>query len=364
MANQKIINLICKLPPKMKRFLMLKIEGDRAYIHGGKPIGPAISAAIKEYVPEDFQHDNDYIKKLVGDIKRCFVRYGAKPAEYFYFGFEGLSNVNRGGYLTETQEDGELIKKTGFDKYLSDLSDKWHFYELAKPFFRRAVILFNENTSKEEIIEFGLNVRDLFIKPLAGSEGEGAFTVSIIDKQSAEELFNKLVASKAKWMVEERIKQSAEMAAWNASSINTVRLPSFLNKKGFFILAPILRTGRAGSCIDNTSAGGVFALIDSVTGKICSSGHDIYNHIYHEHPDSHVTFKGYQIPRWDELVQTARKVHETFPDHIYIAWDFALTDYGWDLIEGNWGRFRGGQLAGKKGIKKEFLQYMNGGSLK
>ena len=26
-------------------------------------------------------------------------------------------------------------------------------------------------------------------------------------------------------------------------------------------------------------------------------------------------------------------------DHIYVGWDFALTDNGWVLIEGNWGQF-------------------------
>mgnify|MGYP002624439013 CR=1 FL=1 len=363
MLKQRVINLICKLPPKWKRRLMLLIEGDKVWIHGGGDLGTAMAKAIERYVPAELQSDKDYQKKLARDIKHCFVKYGLQPAEYFYFGFESLSAAQRGGYLCNAEEDAVLIKVTGWDKYVTDLTDKYHFYELAKPFFKRAIMLFDKQTDKADFISYCLKVKDLFIKPLAGSEGDGAFTAQVNDETEAEQLYVKLAESNAKWMVEERIKQDEEMNAWNASSVNTVRLPSFLNKQGFFVLAPIFRTGRAGKSVDNTSAGGVFALIDPQTGKLVSQGNDINNHTYESHPDSHKVFEGYKIPKWEELIKVAESVHRTFSSHIYIAWDFALTEKGWDLIEGNWGRFRGAQIAGHKGIKKEFLEYMKGGSL-
>ena len=361
MNNKFLINLICKLPPRLKRKVMYAIDGDRAWVHGRQELGIAMENAISTFLTVEELHDSARVNMLKSDMRKCFLDYGFKPSEYFHFGLEGKDNAYRSGYLSEAQEDNLLQKITGYDKYLTDLTDKYHFYELAKPFFKRAVMLFDKQTGKEEFVSYCLKEKDLFIKPLAGSEGDGAFTFMIINKDDAERLFKKLANTKAKWMVEERIKQSAEMNEWNESSVNTVRLPSFLNKQGFHVLAPIFRTGRAGQIVDNTSADGVFALIEPKTGKLVSDGYDINNHIYKLHPDSNKVFKDYHIPNWSELIELAESVHKTFPTHIYIAWDFALTDKGWDLIEGNWGRFRGAQIAGKKGIRKQFIKYMNGG---
>lgn len=338
---------------------MLKLEGDNVWVHGGGTLKAALTTAIEQFVPVDNQNDQAYIKQLVDDIKQCYVRYDLLPAEYFYFDFAEKDWNQRDAYLTDASEDETLVKQIGYDKYLNDLSNKYHFYELAKPFFHRAIMLFDECTNNKVFLNYCIETKHLFVKPLVGSEGDGSFVVDVMKESEANSLFKKLSEPKKKWMVEERIRQSEELAKWNPSSVNTVRLPTFLNRNGFFVLAPIFRTGRAGENIDNTSAGGVFALIDHKTGRICSEGYDIYSHVYDKHPDSNITFRNYQIPRWDELLSTAEKAHRFFPNHLYIAWDFALTDKGWELIEGNWGRFRGAQIAGKKGLKAQFLEYLN-----
>ncbi len=358
MANKYLINLICKLPPKHKRWLMLKLEGDNVWVHGGGTFGATLAKAIDRFVLAEKQKDQAYIKQLVDDIKKCYVRYDLLPAEYFYFDFSEKEWNQRDSYLTDSGEDETLVKRIGYDMYLNDLSNKYHFYELAKPFFHRAIMLFDGNKDRNDFASFCIETKHLFVKPLAGSEGDGSFVIDVENESDAISLFAKLSESKKKWMVEERIFQDEEFAQWNASSVNTVRLPSFLNRNGFFILAPIFRTGRAGKSIDNTSAGGVFALIDHITGRISSEGYDIYSHVYDKHPDSGMNFRDYQIPRWDELLSTAEKAHRSFSNHLYIAWDFALTEKGWELIEGNWGRFRGAQIAGKKGLKDQFLHYM------
>lgn len=359
MANKFFIKLLCKLPPKLKRRLMLKIEGDNVWLHGGKLLGPALSAAIKTFLSEDLQKDGKYMNHLISDIKQCYVRYDLLPAEYFYFDFACKSWAERDEYLTDAGEDEVLVKRIGYDKYLKDLSDKYHFYEQARPFFHRGIKLFDEHTDKESCREFCLKAQHLFVKPLAGSEGDGSFVFEANDSNNADALYEKLAATKKKWMMEERICQSEEFALWNASSVNTVRLPTFFGKVGFFVLAPIFRTGRVGKPIDNTSAGGVFALVDAKSGRICSHGYDISTQVYEKHPDSGVAFMNYQIPQWEALLKTAEQAHRTFPGHPYIAWDFAHTSQGWELIEGNWGRFRGAQLAGKKGLKSQFMEYIN-----
>ena len=45
------------------------------------------------------------------------------------------------------------------------------------------------------------------------------------------------------------------------------------------------------------------------------------------------------------------------PNHKYIAYDFAHTDNGWVMLEGNFGQFIG-QFATKKGLKSKFRSLM------
>ena len=41
------------------------------------------------------------------------------------------------------------------------------------------------------------------------------------------------------------------------------------------------------------------------------------------------------------------------PNYPYIGWDFALTQNGWVLIEGNWGQFLS-EFSDREGIKESF----------
>ena len=332
-------------------------------IYGRVSFRDQMNEAVETFLTKEQLADKQYVERIEDDIVDCYITYKTRPRDYFYFDFTNKNAETRDTYLTETLEDKTLMEVTGFEKYLTDLTDKYHFYERTKQFFHRKVVLFNENTEKDKFINECVEMKDVFVKPRTGSEGIGAFVDTICDESSASNLYGKLVEAKGMWLIEERIQQSDDMAAWNPTSVNTVRFSSFCNKNGFFVLCPIFRTGRQGSYVDNTSAGGIFALIDGDTGKLVSKGYDINGNTYENHPDSKKKFSGYQIPRWDELLSIAKKLHRLFPDHIFIAWDFALTENGWDLVEGNWGRFRGAQIAGGKGLKHQFLEYMHGGSL-
>lgn len=152
--------------------------------------------------------------------------------------------------------------------------------------------------------------------------------------------------------MEEVIRQHERLAMWNDSCVNTVRINSFLNNDKFDILCPFIRTGRKGSIVDNGGQGGIFACIDKETGKICTDGMDEKANTYTNHPDSGIKYKRWQIPYWLELVELAEKCHRNMPRHSYISWDFALTDNGWVLIEGNWGEFVCQQMTNKRDFQK------------
>ena len=53
--------------------------------------------------------------------------------------------------------------------------------------------------------------------------------------------------------------------------------------------------------------------------------------------------------------RTVEELHRNiFGKHVYRAWDFALTDNGWALVEGNWGQLLGQQTATQVGIRRQF----------
>ena len=167
--------------------------------------------------------------------------------------------------------------------------------------------------------------------------------------------------SKGSWIIEEVIKQDSEMASFNESSVNTIRIPSFISETGeHVILNPTIRTGRKGFVVDNAGAGGITAMIDVQTGIIITDGIDKKYNRYSIHPDSNKQFKGTMIPHWKELKETVEKVHRSLPSrHRYVGFDFALSNNGWILIEGNWGQLIGSQTATQVGVRYQFEKLMN-----
>ena len=150
------------------------------------------------------------------------------------------------------------------------------------------------------------------------------------------------------------------MCKFNSSSVNSVRIPTFRTKDGIQIFGTFMRMGREGSVVDNAGAGGIFVRIDETTGQIISDGYTENGEVYVQHPDSKVNFKGFQIPKWDDLRSLAIQCHKDLFEHKYIGWDFALTDNGWVLLEGNWGQFLCQQVSGKKPLKKQIISLIKG----
>ena len=105
------------------------------------------------------------------------------------------------------------------------------------------------------------------------------------------------------------------------------------------ILAPFIRTGRKGAIVDNAGGGGIFAAVDELSGQVISDDMDEQGNKYQKHPESNMLYKGFQIPEWESLIDLATKAHLKMDKHRYIAYDFAHTDNGWGMIEGNWGQF-------------------------
>lgn len=342
-----------------RQYRLLK-HGMNAPIYENEKFGEVLNEYANRFLAKEQLVDRVYMANLEKDVKKSFVLLGFTPRDYFLFDFHDKNKdwKSRKSFVSDVYKDYRLYSKEGPEKY-KDLFDKWLFFKKAGSHFKRAAMFLDENTTENEFVNFATSVKNLFIKPYNDSYGRGAKAVKIQLPKEAKELYVSLLMG-GKWMIEELLCQRSEMGKWNESSVNTVRLNSYLTDKGFFVLAPFMRSGRKGSIVDNGGAGGIYASIDAKTGEIYTDAFDEKGNRYVVHPDSKEPYKGVFIPEWQELLKEAERIHrECMPDHIYIGWDFAYTQNGWTVIEGNWGQFICQQSSAKSGFKKKFDEYMS-----
>lgn len=328
------------------------------YTFGFGKFGKKIETALRDNLTESEYADKALIDKIRKDIVNCYKRYKSNAAEFFLFDFRNKNDDERSQYVTDAYINSQLSFFVGRRKHDKQLNNKYNFYQLMKPFFKREVLFVDEHTSYADFKRFVLDVKHIIVKPNTASVGSGIFAAKVETEQDAEKLYEKLNLRAGGVVLEEIINQSLSMAKWNGSSVNTIRISSFLKQGKYHILSSILRTGRAGSVVDNAGRGGISAAIDPSSGVIISDGMDKSGNWYIAHPDSGVPYKDVQIEAWKELLVTAELIHRTMPEQIYVGWDFALTDEGWVLIEGNWGELGAQQVALGHGLKEKFDEYL------
>lgn len=281
------------------------------------------------------------------------------PYEYFLYGFKDKTDEERGKYITDKYLLSKLSMTGMRRKHDVELNDKYNFYLLTKPFFRRRVIQIDSASSFNDFLPTALLLKRMIFKPTSLGCGEGIFIADVGSEVLARKIFDKIVATGDTWVAEELIKQSPEMASWNESSVNTIRINTFIKSGVVDFGVPFMRTGRKGSDVDNGGVGGIYAVADTETGILITNGTDEKGNDYPTHPDSKLKYKGWQIPQYGQLKDMAKAIHAVvFPDMSYISWDFALTDKGWVVIEGNWGQFVAQQSSLGCGLREQFDKYI------
>lgn len=348
---------------RIKRFLKKRYKEVDS---NGIPFKDDVNNNMKTFLSGAELNDVELVERIKKDMVRKYLLYGITPDEYFLHNCRQESEDYLKTILSRCYKQGicrlTAIKHLQSDnKIASELTDKWRFYQLAKPYFKRDVCRVDKNTSLSEVEEFCGKHNRFIVKPRLASCGIG---VHIVDLQKVEggivELMNHYInLDGGQWLFEELIVQDPIMAAWHESSVNTIRVPSIRTRNGCKILLPLFRTGKNGNIVDNChNDGGLMAVPDAQTGILVSDGYDVFTNVIEKHPNSGIVFKGWQVPRWEELVKTAAALHESLPKHHkYVGFDFALTSKGWTVVEGNWGNFPH-QVCVHHGIRQEFEKLM------
>lgn len=328
--------------------------------YNGIPFSKDVDENINTFLAEDEKENFALVEKIKRDMVKVYLLYGLTPDEYFLHDCRHASKEYISSVLSRLRKD-QIIMKTGAS--INDLKDKWTFYQMAKDFFKRDVCRVDDEAELTDIECFCKKHNRFIAKPRFASCGIG---VHIVDFEKdyqggAKKLLEHYQSLEdGKWLFEEFIEQDPSMAAWHPSSVNTIRVPSIRTNNGCKIILPLFRTGKNGNVVDNChNDGGLMSVPDAVTGTIITDGYDVFTNVVEVHPNSGMKFKGWQVPRWGELVEIASDLHMSLPiEHKYVGFDFALTPNGWVVVEGNWGNFPH-QVCVGYGIKKEFERLMN-----
>ena len=317
--------------------------------------------ACKRFLTSEEYADRKLVEEIKKHMFHCLILCKSKPEEYFIYGFRNRSDDEIRKYITDSSMM-ELLSKTGARKLHNvELSNKCNFYKIASPWFKREVALIESASDYDAFANITRKFGKVIVKPSADGCGNGIFLCEYKDEDKLKSTFEDMMRRGNSYIVEELIRQDHRIGVWNESSVNTLRINTYKNKKGVFNHICFMRTGRSGSFVDNGGKGGIFVIIDDKTGELCSDGKDENLGTYIKHPDSGITYKGWPIPEWDEVLSLAKDIHEkVFPKHPYIAWDFALSDKGWVLIEGNWGQYFCQQICTGRGIKAEVIELLKG----
>ena len=300
--------------------------------------------------------------KVKLQAKRAYLDDGFRLDEFYLLGLENKNQRERSLYLSRVKKDEYLVSWYGseWSGIFGLLRDKYHFYNSLKDFFKRDAICIRSSENRVLFLSFCNEHHHIFAKQNEGSCGIGAKSFTVFDNEQAGKIFDALVSS-GEWIVEEQITQDPAISAFNSSSVNTVRFPSFKHDGTVKCVFPCMRFGRAGSIIDNSTLGGLTIAIDEESGEFFPYAYDEKGNVHEFHPDSKVPFRGFHVPQWDSLIELVKKAHLALPDNqVYVAFDLALSDKGWCIVEGNWGDWFLQQFSRQKGMKKEFVSLLLG----
>ena len=179
--------------------------------------------------------------------------------------------------------------------------------------------------SREEAERICMQEEHLIIKPAVNS-GRGK-NITFFDREGGTKSIGEIFSDMNRNFVVQRIvKQHKDLARINPGSLNTVRVVSFRFKGNVYILSTLLRMGGINARVDNISAGGIACPIKP-DGWLMEKAVTRKSEWTDQHA-SGVKFKDIQVPGFQSIIETTKRLHAELPYFNIIGWDFAVDESG------------------------------------
>lgn len=300
---------------------------------------------------DDFLYNKDTsLKEKIWCYKRGFISdkiemYGLNEENYEkyisdfdYYRIHPI-NKNYSKWIDDKLTTAYILKS--FKEFLPK-----YFFQLERGTILRLDDCYDEiENSIDGIIQLLKKEGNLAIKLLDGTRGVGFYKFSSINDQlyvngknvSYEEMLN-LLSGLDKYLIMEYLYPHKYLSSIFDKTPNTMRLITvYDDTDGPQITGGDIRFGTESSgCVDNGSAGGVWAYIDIDTGKFFEGRRSYGNKIVpcYNHPDTGVKLEGY-LPNWQYIKENLIEICNYIPQVKYMGWDIVITDEGFKIIEIN-----------------------------
>lgn len=317
---------------------------------------------VENYIQQQYPNEDDANKKAIKKMmKKIWIWRGVHHSDFYEMSLDKKSESERNKFVPRWEEV-DLYFQVNDQRYLGILANKWNCYKHFEKFYKRQVVSVSKKdvmrkNINPDVVDF-LNKFDKYIiKPLGLQGGKGIRMVerkADVEPKSLLLEYLKLPEFSNGVVMEELIVQDNRMAALHPESVNTIRITTVNFGDSVVIKWPVLRMGRGHSVVDNACSGGVFAALDENNGTIIRVADKQRGSYYTTHPDTHISLMGFQVPLWNELCESVKKIASSCPDCHIMGWDMALTDKGWVVVECNYGPCIVIQWALCRGVRDEF----------
>lgn len=304
-----------------------------------------------EYYEFEFEkRDEEFRKSFLGLNEQRFYLDYLNPVKYY--------SLARNKYMAHKMLEGTGVRK----------SELYCYYQPEARYM--------ENSEKAHDLSGVLrilrqkDVQSCVIKTTESSHGDNVWVINAFEYQDGDAVMTRFdgetlllssVLGTEALIFESVVKQTKQFAAFNESSVNTVRFMTTLYPDGTArVIATFIKIGRAGKCVDNAGGGGnVDVCVDTETGEIkYAIQYDGWRNIkdIEKHPDSGNQLNGVIIENWQAIKEEVKKFQQAFPYCKAAGWDIAITDDGPVVIEVNDFWDRTGQYFIRRGWRNEIRE--------
>ena len=299
--------------------------------------------------------NNKYFLFMVIDVIIWYLFYGATLTDYLNYEFYNKKISERRKYAV-VRTQNKFYKKVSPEKYKEFFTIKPNFLNNFKDYIGREFYVVSDR--KEKLSKFLSKNKEFMIKPINGLGGADVKKVLSSSIKDIDEYYEYLKNNNM--FLEEVIKQHKKMNMLCETSVNTIRIMTFVNNNKSEILYAALRVGNGKYEVDNFHKGGMGVSINTRYGKLKGDAIDKDLNHFKKHPVTKTIFNNFEIPYWNEtkkLVLNAALVNQNIK---VVGWDVAITNKGPVLVEGN---RRPGfdlvQVLSKKGRKDIMYHVLN-----
>lgn len=265
------------------------------------------------------------------DMLWAAVRHETGFQDYQDWDFYSLSSSQRRTFMTHPISD-HLVLMFNEKEFRGQFADKARFNETFPDLIGREWLDLR-TASVEEVGAFLDRHATVILKPADSLGGKDVQKVARAQIEDVGAFVATAVAAR-QVMLEEFLVQHDEMSRLNPSSVNTLRMVTFVTGEHVEVIAEVLKIGNGGD-VDNFSDGGMYTMLDA-DGVALYPAFDGNNAVFRRHPATGVEIPGFQVPLFADVVQLVTGAARRVPQLRYVGWDVAITPSRPVLIEGNY----------------------------